>query len=280
MKEINHLVLAARDLDALRETYGTLGFSLCPRGQHPFGTGNTVIQLERNYIELLAVTKPEDVIEHTARAFSFSAFNRDFLARHEGFSMMVLGTENAHADIDRWNAKGLRTYEPFEFSRTAKLANGDEVTVGFSLAFVSNPAAPWLGTFACQHFMPGYFAQPEYQRHANTAVSVADVWITGDGAENLGGYFQTLADSSERKFDGRSEIPTNAGTIVLASQEAFIRDFGAPPPHPQDGPHLAGLTITCRTLDFFSGLGLTSVGDRLVLPQERCFGTTLAFRKA
>ena len=121
---------------------------------------------------------------------------------------------------------GLRTYDPFEFSRPAKLVNGDDVTVGFSLAFVSNPAAPWLGTFACQHFMPGYFAQPEYQRHANTAVTVADVWITGDGAENLAGYFQTLADLSERKFEGRSEIPTNAGTIVLASQEAFVHAFG------------------------------------------------------
>ena len=68
MKEINHLVLAGQDLDALRGTYGALGFTLCPRGQHPFGTGNTVIQLERNYLELLAVTQPDDVIEHTATA--------------------------------------------------------------------------------------------------------------------------------------------------------------------------------------------------------------------
>jgi Glyoxalase-like domain len=279
MKEINHLVLAGQDLDALRETYGALGFTLCPCGQHPFGTGNTVIQLERNYLELLAVTKPDDVIEHTATGFSFSAFNRDFLARHEGFSMMVLGTENAHADIDRWKAAGLRTYDPFEFSRPAKLVNGDEVKVGFSLAFVSNSAAPWLGTFACQHFMPGYYTQPEYQRHANTAITVADVWITGDGAENLAGYFQALADSSSRKFEGRREIPTNAGTIVLASQEAFEHAFGVAPPHQADGPRLAALTIACRSLDFVSGLGLTSVGDRLVLPPERCFGTTLAFRR-
>jgi len=279
MKEINHLVLAAQDLDALRETYGALGFTLCPRGQHPFGTGNTVIQLERNYLELLAVTIPEDVIEHTPSTFSFSAFNRNYLARHDGFSMIVLGTENAHADIDRWTAEGLKTYDRFEFSRQAKMVNGIEVTVGFSLAFVTNPAAPWLGAFACQHFTPGYFAQPEYQRHANTAVTVADVWISGNGAESLAGYFETLADSIAERKQGRTEIATAAGRIVLASPAAFERAFGAPPPHPQDGPHLAGLTIACRSLEFFAGLGLTPIGDRLILPPDRCFGTALAFRK-
>jgi hypothetical protein len=279
MKEINHLVLAAQGLDAQRETYGALGFTLCPRGQHPFGTGNTVIQLKRNYLELLAVTVPEDVIEHTPSAFSFSAFNRDYIARHDGFSMMVLGTKNAHADIDHWKAAGLKTYDRFEFTRPAKMVNGDDVVVGFSLALVSNPAAPWLGTFACQHFMPGYYAQPEYQRHANTAVAVADVWISGKGAEALAGYFETLADSTAERKQGRTEIPTAAGRIVLAPPEAFKQAFGAPPPHTEDGPHLAGLTIACRKLDFFAGLGLTQAGDRLVLPPERCFGTTLAFRK-
>ena len=45
MREINHLVLASNDLDAMRSAYAALGFTLAPRGQHPFGTGNSVIQL-------------------------------------------------------------------------------------------------------------------------------------------------------------------------------------------------------------------------------------------
>ncbi len=142
MKAINHLVLAGRDLEAMRAHYGRLGFTVTPRGQHPFGTGNALIQLHGSYLELLAVTAPHDVPAHDARHFSFAAFNRDYLARHQGFSMLVLDTADARADIAAWRAAGLHTYEPFEFSRTAKLPDGQEITVGFSLAFVSHPAAP------------------------------------------------------------------------------------------------------------------------------------------
>ena len=147
MKDINHLVIAARDLGALSLTWAALGFTLTPRGQHPFGTGNAVIQLHGSYLELLSVTNPQDVVEHDEGQFSFSAFNRDFLARHEGFSMLVLGTRDAAADIAAWRAAGLQTYAPFEFSRLAKMPSGDDVRVGFSLAFVSTPCRALVRAF-------------------------------------------------------------------------------------------------------------------------------------
>ena len=99
MKGINHLVLAGRDLQAMRSSYQALGFTITPRGQHPFGTGNSIIQLHGTYLELLSVTIPGDVTEHSIGNFSFAAFNRDYLARHEGFSMMVLDTSDARADL-------------------------------------------------------------------------------------------------------------------------------------------------------------------------------------
>src|SRR5262245_29857021 len=142
MKGINHLVITGRDLDALRSAYQALGFTVTPRGQHSFGTGNSIIQLHGTYLELLSVTVPSDVPEHSAGHFSFAAFNRDYLARHEGFSMIVFETPNARADIQTWRAAGLQTYEPYDFSRMAKMPDGTEVKVGFSLAFVSHPSSP------------------------------------------------------------------------------------------------------------------------------------------
>ena len=59
MKGINHLVLAGHDLDALRSEYEGLGFTVTSRGQHPFGTGNSIIQLHGTYLELLSVTVPQ-----------------------------------------------------------------------------------------------------------------------------------------------------------------------------------------------------------------------------
>jgi len=192
VRGLNHLVLTGHDLDRMCEHYESLGFTLTPRAQHPFGTDNAVIQLHGCYLELLAVARPQDVPEHGAKSFSFAAFNRDYVARHEGFAMLVFDTQDARADSAAWQKVGLKTYEPFDFQRPAKLPNGEEITVGFSLAFTSAPQAPWIGLFACQHYRPDYYEQARYLAHENTAQSVRDVWISGDGALGLAEFIAKL----------------------------------------------------------------------------------------
>ncbi|CAN5171936.1 hypothetical protein BH10PSE7_BH10PSE7_11010 [soil metagenome] len=278
MKGINHLVLAGNDLDAMRSVYAALGFTLTPRAQHPFGTGNSVIQLHGSYLELLALTKPEDVPEDRAGYFSFAGFNRDYLRRHEGFSMLVLDTADAAADIAAWRAGGLQTYAPFEFSRMAAMPDGDTIRLGFSLAYISDPRAPWLGHFACQHFAPEYYAQPRYLSHANGATHVHDVWITGDGALALATHMSLFTGVSTRSAGpGRTEFKTAAGTVILAKAGEFERAFGMPPPHPFDGPHLAGYTVGCRSLDVISDMGLEKMRERHVVPPAAGFGTAIGF---
>jgi len=287
MKAINHLVLAGHDLEAMRAHYAGLGLTVTPRGQHPFGTGNSLIQLHGSYLELLAITIPQDVPEHRAGHFSFAAFNRDYLKRHDGFSMLVLDTPDARADIKAWRAAGLQIYEPFDFSRAAKTADGREITVRFSLAFVSHPAAPWLGLFACQHYAPEYFAQPGYVQHANGAAAVQDVWIVGDTAPDLAGFMQTITGAKATSEDPAisddpsvTTLQTRIGAIVLARPPAFESAFGLAAPHPQDGPHLAALTLACKGLGH-EGLGqladLPKVGNRHVLAPEKNFGTAIGF---
>ncbi|HEX4236851.1 MAG TPA: VOC family protein [Xanthobacteraceae bacterium] len=276
MKGINHLVLAGHDLEAMRSHYADLRFTVTPRGQHPFGTGNSLIQLHGTYLELLAVTAPQDVPEHRAGHFSFAAFNRDYLARHEGFSMLVLDTSDARADIEAWREAGLQTYEPFDFSRTAKMADGQDITVSFSLAFVSHPAAPWLGLFACQHYAPEYFAQPRYVQRANGAMRVQDVWIVGETAPDLAGFMQTVTGTKAAMDDPSvTTLQTRIGTIVLARPQAFEKAFGLAAPHPDDGPHLAALTLVCQTIGQLADL--PRVCNRHVLAPDKNFGTAIGF---
>ncbi len=276
MKAINHLVLAGRDLEAMRAHYAALGFTVTPRGQHPFGTGNSLIQLDGAYLELLAVTAPADVPEHRAGHFSFAAFNRDYLERHDGFSMLVLDTPDARADSAAWRAAGLHSYEPFDFSRNAKLADGREIVVSFSLAFVSHPAAPWLGLFACQHHTPEYFAQARYLQHANGARRVQDVWIVGDAAPDLAVFMQIVTGAKPVSQEpSLTTLQTRIGTIVLARPAAFERAFGVAPPHPHDGPHLAAFTLVCEGLS--QAADLPKIGDRHILAAENNFGTAIGF---
>lgn len=278
MKAINHLVLAGHDLEALRSRYQALGFTVTPHGQHPFGTGNSIIQLHGTYLELLSVTVPQDVPEHRVGHFSFAAFNRDYLGRHEGFSMMVLDTPDARADIRSWRAAGLQTYAPYDFSRIAKMPDGAEVKVGFSLAFVSHPAAPWLGVFACQHYTPEYYEQPQYLNHSNGASKVLDVWVVGEAAQGLADFIGAVSGATGVKEDtDRTVFQTRTAAIVLAHPRAFETAFGVSPPHLGDGPHLAGFTVGCRSLGPLAGLGLARRDNRHVLEPAKNFDTAIAF---
>jgi len=58
---IDHLVLCVHDLDADRRFYERLGFTTTPRADHPFGTDNSLVQFQGNFIELLAVVEPDNI---------------------------------------------------------------------------------------------------------------------------------------------------------------------------------------------------------------------------
>ena len=276
MKSINHLVLAGQDLTALRSTYQALGFTVKARGELPFGISNSIVQLQGSYLELLSVTG--DVPEHSPGHFSFGAFNRDYLGRHEGFSMLVLDTPDARADIASWRQAGLQAYEPFDFSKVATMHDGEKVNLSFSLAFVSHPAAPWFRIFACQYGQPEFYAQAQYLNHPNAASTLQDVWIAGETAPDLADFMSKVTGaSSVRKGADLTVLQTPTGAIILARPNAFEAAFGVPAPHPEDGPHLAGFTIGCRDLSHLASLDLPKVGGRYIVPPSRGFGTAIGF---
>ena len=74
-------------------------------------------------------------------------------------------------------------------------------------------------------------------------------------------------------------VKTRYGDVMLAESAVFEDAFGETPPHPEDGPHLAGFSIRCRSLECFGGLGLKKVKDGYILPASRNFGTALRFTK-
>ena len=192
--------------------------------------------------------------------------------------MLVLDTTDAFADILSWSAAGLQTYEPFDFSKTGTTPDGKKVKLGFSLAFVTHPAAPWLGLLSCQYYRQGFYADPQYLNHSNAASTVQDVWIAGDAAQDLADFLSKVTGvSSIRKGGDLTVLQTQTGTIVLAHPRAFEAAFGVPAPHPEDGPHLAGFTIGCRGLSHLASLDLPKTGDRYVVPPSKGFGTAIGF---
>ena len=285
-RAFDHLVLCVNDLEAARAGYQRLGFTLTPRAEHPFGTANSLVQLDGNFLELLAVSDPAKVPPARPGHFSFGAFNRDFLTRGEGFSMLVLQTADARRDQAAFAASGLETYAPFDFSRAARLPDGREVTVGFSLAFVTEPRMPEAAFFVCQQHNPEYFWNPAYQRHANGARTISAVVMAADEPGRFRDFFgKLLAPAATREEAGGFVFETGGGRLELVAPRRLAERL---PGRAVAGPtpRLVGYTVAVeelvatRALLEQNGVPFRSSDARLVVPPSHAFGVAIAFESA
>lgn len=277
MKGIDHIVLCGRDLAAMRDAYRGLGFTLTPEARHPFGTANSLVQLHGIFLELLAIAEPRAIPEPSADQFSFAAFNRDFLRQREGLSMLVLDSVDARGDVAAFRSRGLATYAPFDFSRKAKLPSGQEVTVGFSLAFATVPSAPLAGFFCCQQHAPQHFWKAEYQRHANGAETLAEVCLVAETPRDLVPFLEAFSGIQAESTPWRTTLRTGRGAILVATPEVFEDRYGVAAPRLDRGPVFGGFAVAVRDLHGLALPGLVKAHERRVVPPERGFGTAIAF---
>ena len=248
---IDHLVLCVRHLEAARRTYTRLGFTLTPHAVHPWGTGNSLVQFQGNFIELLTIDDPAKIAPPGGREFSFGAYADQFLKQRDGCSMLAFASDDARRDRDQFAQAGLGSYAPFDFARQARLPDGHEVTVAFSLAFATDARLPQVTFFVCQHRAPEFFWKPEYQRHANGATAIEEILVVAADPAALGEFFGRLQDAAAvRAVDGGLAIDTARGRIAVLSRDAAAeRCPGLPLAAAPDSPHIIGCRIAVRDLD-------------------------------
>ena len=211
---IDHIVLAVNDLDAARERFGALGFTTTPPALHPFGTGNSLVQLQDSFIELLAIVEPEKLVPASADSFSFGDHIKGFLATRQGMAMMVVSSEDARADNAMWSDAGLTTFAPLDFSRKATLPDGTEATVAFTVAFAVDPSMPDAVFFVCQQHYPEAFWQPEYQSHVNTAHRMPSVTLAVDEPDRHRNFFAAML--------GADAVAASGGGLIVTMPRGVI----------------------------------------------------------
>jgi hypothetical protein len=227
---IDHLVLCVRDLGAAMARFSAFGFTTTPRAEHSWGTDNSLVQLDGNFLELLTVARPERIVEPAPGDFSFGAFNRDFLAKREGPSMLVFEGHDARADREAFRANSLDTYAPFDFARLARLPDGSHAKVGFSLAFVTDVRLPEAAFFTCQQHAPQHFWKPDYQRHANGARQIVEVIMVADDPPTLADLYARLQEPEALRSDDSSLcVSTGRGDVTVLTPAVFRDRFGHDP---------------------------------------------------
>ncbi|MDR3495596.1 MAG: VOC family protein [Ancalomicrobiaceae bacterium] len=283
---IDHLVVAVNDLDAGRDVWQALGFTLTPRAQHPWGTANHLAQLDHSFVELLGLDDAAKIKPAGRNGFSFGAFNRDFLKKHQGASMLVLESTDADADIADFAAAGLDTFSRFDFERMAGQPGGGQARVAFSLAFTRPTALKTAGFFTCQNHEPEHFWHAEWQRHANSAVGIDEVTLVAPDPADYHIFLSRFTGVREiRASSSGISIATPRGRVAVVTPVAFRYLYG------EDSLAVVPKTLEIRGITFAvadfgqsaaalvaGGLKVADRHDRLLVGPAAALGLAVAFK--
>ncbi|AYD01388.1 VOC family protein [Neorhizobium sp. NCHU2750] len=249
-KKIDHLVLPVGNLVQARERLSGLGFTVAPDGVHPFGTANACIFLEDGtYLEPIALADRRKAGTAAKRGNVF--VERDIAFRgkrgRQGLSAIVVASDDASDDHQRFVEGGVSAGEPLEFARIIKSPEGDEREGRFRLAFAALEGASEFFAFACQRVVSFPQDMGSLRVHANAVTGLKEVVLSsgvpGDSARLLQSVLSVSAQEGE------------AG-LVFAGENARVRVVDADQLHQEFGPaaklhgaELCGQAVIFRTAD-------------------------------
>jgi len=284
---LDHIVHAVRDLDAAGEFYRRAGFTVGARNRHPWGTHNRIVQLKNCFIEILEIAEPEKIVPHSARSFSFGAFNRDYLAARDGLSMLILNSTNAGEDARSFKASKISEFEMFDFAREGKRPDGTVVKLAFSLAFASEDKSPNVRFAVCQHHYPENFWDPAFQTHANGATGVPGVVMVADNPTDHHIFLKAFTGVGDLHSSSIGITARTAnGDIEIIEPVSYRDQFGVSIAASGEGMTLNALRFEvaniaqAETLLRREGIAPRRHVGRLIVAPELAFGATVIFESA
>ncbi|RWK40654.1 VOC family protein [Mesorhizobium sp.] len=226
---LDHLVLPTASLDVARARLVSLGFVVAPTGIHPFGTENCCVFLEDGtYLEPLAVGNAQAAAKAVGDGNVFVARDRAYRdsCGNEGFSALVLGTQNADADHARYVEAGLSAGDMLSFSRAFTDAAGNSDAASFKLAFASGTGATDAFLFTCERINAPKVDRSALQVHANGATGIIEV-VAVSNEPSKQRRLISIATRSPATGQGSStafDLPN--ATLTLLDPIAFETRFG------------------------------------------------------
>jgi hypothetical protein len=232
---LDHLVLPTADLAVARTRLTALGFTVAPRGVHPFGTDNCCVYFsDGTFMEPLAINDAGTAAEAMAAGNTFVARDKAYRDRlgEEGFSAVVFGTGNAGADHARYVEAGISAGNRLDFSRPFIDAAGNSDTASFRLAFAAAVDAPESFLFACERVNAPKVDRTSLQAHANGVAGMAEIVAVSSDPSKQYDLLRAAAHPSGQDSLAESTLTlANASITVLdadAFEERFDISLGAP----------------------------------------------------
>jgi catechol 2,3-dioxygenase-like lactoylglutathione lyase family enzyme len=274
---IDHIIVGVRDLEAARDTWARLGFTLSPRGRHiGQGTANYCIMFARDYLELLGFVE-RDEYGHRLEAF---------LAGREGpMSVAFAPAETAEATGAALAALTLHPSMPRALGRQLELADG-AVVPRFSLLTLPPEETPALDCFICGHLTPELVRRPEWLVHGNGVTGITAVHLLVDDTGGLAPAYRALFSAEETGY--AIAVDTGRNRLLFATPDRFRAEHpGIPVRADFPRPGIIALELAVASIERTDAylrearIAFAELPDgRLVIPADEATGTVLMFSEA
>jgi catechol 2,3-dioxygenase-like lactoylglutathione lyase family enzyme len=237
---IDHVVIVVRDLDAARDSFRSMGFTVSPRGHHTLGSQNHCIMFGHDYIELL--WSPEGV-QHPSRQYY-----TEFARGGPGLAAIAFKTDSAKGAYTEMLWAGFAPSDPVEFARPVEISGGRR-DARFCITMAALDRTPGGRMFVCEHLTPDVVWRPEYQRHANGATELAAVAIvTDDVAETARPYERFFARQAEPIAEGLL-VRTGDAPIAFATARSLAAKLPGVRTGSRRPPQMAALFVRVADRD-------------------------------
>lgn len=226
---LDHIVLPTATLESAEARLTALGFTVAPRGVHPFGTENCCVYLaDGTFLEPLAVGDVELAAQAIMAGNVFVARDHTYREDHgaEGFSAIVFGTDDADDDHRAYVEAGISAGERLDFSRPFTDRSGKSDTVSFRLAFASGRDTPDAFFFACQRINAPKVDRAALQTHANGTVAIRRIVAVGDDPAGQHALLAKAAGGGKTSALPNNLLALPNADVVVMRRQEYEAEFG------------------------------------------------------
>jgi glyoxalase-like protein len=274
--KVDHVVIDTRNrIDEAVRTYRSLGFQLTDRGRHTLGSVNHLAILESDYIEFLG-------FDDTA-----GAVRADILQFPVGLNGMVFATDKPEALCSDLRERGLAVEQPIAFSRPVALTDRTE-DAKFCVVRLGTGAVSFGRVYFCQHLTPTLVWRPEWGRHPNGSLALAQVTIAAQNPVSASRIFGSIfgPNAVRRASVGVWRLAAGAVEVDLMVPEMLNARFGnaaAPDPAGRTD-YMAALSIRTASLSQAAKVlqvaqipGVKIESQRIIVPASKAVNVVLEF---
>lgn len=247
MRQLDHVMAIHPDFEPVASRYEALGFQLTEISHHPMGTGNRLMIFASNFMEILAVTRPELIARDTTDVVG------DYLSARTGITGIAVRSESQQQDLTAFAASDVPGVGGFSFQRPVSLPDGRDGMADVDVVVSRNAATPLVFYFTSHQKRPEAIWQPSWQQHPNGAQDIVEVvCVETAGLDALADYqakvlgISALRETSAGKV---GDVALGYALSVLTPAQLEQRYAWARLTAEPHAAYVAGLVIRCGALD-------------------------------